>query len=143
MSKEINKSYDTDVNVLLAILQTKLYNRFGFSNITYTEWNKNSRNVKYTINPFIKQTIVNETQTIITMSKKSYIFKCVQIYDNLPFATTLYIKIVKNGTKTLMNIIYDLSYTKKCWTKALYNKWIENNISSVYDRFNKTILESI
>ena len=42
-----------------------------------------------------------------------------------------------------MNIIYDLSYTKKCWTKTLYNKWIENNISSVYDRFNKTILESI
>ena len=46
MLKEINKSYDTDVNVLLTILQTQLYNRFGFSIITYTEWNKNSRNVK-------------------------------------------------------------------------------------------------
>ena len=101
MLKEINKSYDTDVNVLLTILQTQLYNRFGFSIITYTEWNKNSRNVKYIINPFIKQTIVNETQTSITISKKSYIFKCVQRYDNLPFTTTLYIKIVKKWFKNI------------------------------------------
>ena len=142
MPKEINTSHDVNVNVLLDILKSKLYNRFDFSNTIYTEWDKNIRTVNYSISA-IKETNVTERQEIIVMNKNSYHINYKQIYDNLPFETTLYINIEKNGSKTLMNIDYNLSFTKKCHTKFIYNKWIESNISSIYDRFNKEILESI
>jgi len=141
MPKEINTIYDVNVNVLLDILKSKLYNRFEFSNISYTEWDKNIRTVNYSISA-LKETNVTETQKI-TVMKNSYHIEYKQNYDNLPFETTLYINIEKNGSKTLMNIDYNLSFTKKCNTKFIYNKWIESNISSIYDRFNKEILESI
>jgi len=140
MSKTFEKTYNTDLPNLVGILKTDFYSNFTetVSNIKYTDWIDNKREVTYTINTSLKTSNVVETQTIKRMNADFYHISCIQTYDNIPIKNTLKINLSKaTNTKSKLTISYDTISLKG--PKFVWKTLIDKNIGYLYKNFDKII----
>ena len=140
MSKTFENTYNTDLPNLVGILKTDFYSNFTetVSNIKYTDWIDDKREVKYTIKTSLKTSNVIETQTIKRMNVGFYHILCVQTYDNIPIKNTLKINLSKiTNTKSKLNISYDIMSLKG--PTIIWKKLINKNIDHLYKNFDDII----